>query len=77
MASGACQKNIAQPTIKNLPIPEVLLTGETDFISLFKEYETESLSILENINVFENRLSELKADISSSIKDRILEYYNA
>jgi len=77
MASGACQKNIAQPTIKSLPIPEVLLTGETDFASLFKEYETESLSILDNINELENRLSELKADISTSIKDRIIDYYNA
>jgi hypothetical protein len=77
MASGACQKNIAQPTIKSLPIPEVLLTGETDFASLFKEYETESLTILNNINELENRLSELKSDISTSIKDRIIDYYNA
>lgn len=77
MASGACQKNIAQPTIKNLPIPEVLLTGGTDYVSLFKEYEIESISILENINELENRLSELKSDISASIRDRIIKYYNA
>jgi hypothetical protein len=77
MASGACQKNIAQPTIKNLPIPEVLLTGKADFINLFKEYETESLTILENINVLENKLCELKADISSSIKSKIIDHYNA
>lgn len=77
MASGACQKNIAQPTIKNLPIPEVLLTGETDFAELFNEYETESISILENIHSLENRLTELKSDISNSIKNRIVEFYNA
>lgn len=76
MASGACQKNIAQPTIKNLPIPEILLTGGTDFVSLFKEYETESLTILDDINELENRLTELKADISSSIKSRIIKHYS-
>lgn len=77
MASGACQKNIAQPTIKNLPIPEALLTGAADFESLFKEYDTVSRNILENINDLENKLSELKADISVSVKKRIIDYYNA
>lgn len=77
MASGACQKNIAQPTIKNLPIPEVLLTGEADFAELFCEYETESISILKNINCLESRLTELKSDISDSIKNRIFDFYNA
>lgn len=77
MASGACQKNIAQPTIKNLPIPEILLTGEADFESLFKEYETESIKILENISDLENKLDELKGDISSSIKNKIVDFYNA
>lgn len=76
MASGACQKNIAQPTIKNLPIPEILLTGETDFAELFSEYETESINILENISTLENRLAELKSDISNSIKNRIVDFYN-
>jgi len=77
MASGACQKNIAQPTIKNLPIPEVLLTGDNNFTNLFTEYETESLRILENITSLENQLSELKNDISTSIKNRIIEHYRA
>lgn len=77
MASGACQKNIAQPTIKNLPIPEVLLTGEEDFAELFNEYEKETIKILENIGSLENKLSDLKGDISKSIKNRILDFYNA
>ena len=77
MASGACQKNIAQPTIKNLPIPEILLTGEAEFASLFKEYETESIKILENITSLESKLDELKGDISSSIKNKIMQFYNA
>jgi len=77
MASGACQKNIAQPIIKNLPIPEVLLTGEADISSLFQQYESESLSALNEINSLENRLSELKRDISESIKNRIREYYKS
>ncbi|WP_417558779.1 restriction endonuclease subunit S [Mesoflavibacter zeaxanthinifaciens] len=76
MASGACQKNIAQPIIKNLPIPEILLTDEAEFVGLFKEYETESIKILEDIGMLENQLSELKGDISSSIKDRIISYYS-
>jgi len=75
MASGACQKNIAQPTIKNLPIPEILLTDEKKFASLFKEYETESIKILDDIGSLEKRLIELKNDISTSIKSKILKYY--
>lgn len=75
MAAGACQKNIAQPTIKNLPIPEVLLTSKTDFESYFNEYETKSLELLKNIDNLENQLTELKSDISSSIKKKINEHY--
>jgi hypothetical protein len=75
MAAGACQKNIAQPTIKNLPIPEILLTSKENFESYFNEYETKSIEILKNIDNLENQLSELKADISSSIKKKINEYY--
>lgn len=76
MASGACQKNIAQPTIKNMPIPEVLLTGECNFSELFKEYERESGRILSEIYNLEKDLGELKSDISSSFRNRIKEYYN-
>jgi hypothetical protein len=75
MAAGACQKNIAQPTIKNLPIPEVLLTGEEDFEIYFNEYETNSLRVLDEIDQLENQLTELKSDISSSIKKKIEEFY--
>lgn len=76
MASGACQKNIAQPIIKNLPIPEVLLTNKIDFESYFKEYESKSTELLKQINILENQLIELKSDISSSIKNKINFYYN-
>lgn len=75
MAAGACQKNIAQPTIKNLPIPEILLTSKENFESYFDEYETKSIEILNKIEKFEKQLFELKADISSSIKKKINEYY--
>lgn len=75
MASGACQKNIAQPTIKNLPIPEVLLTGEAKIEKYFSEYEKESIKIVKDINRLEQRLSELKSDISESIKGKLLEFY--
>ena len=75
MAAGACQKNIAQPTIKNLPIPEILLTSKVDFEGYFNEYENKSLELLKNIDNLENQLSELKSDISSSIKNKINEHY--
>jgi hypothetical protein len=75
MASGACQKNIAQPIIMRLPIPEVLLTDKTQFTKLFKEYEDESLKILQNISELESSLDELKEDISRSIKTRIIDFY--
>ena len=75
MASGACQKNISQPTIKNLPIPEVLLTEKDSFDKLFKEYESESTRILEDIRHSENELVELKNDISDSIRSSILGFY--
>lgn len=75
MAAGACQKNIAQPTIKNLAIPEVLLKQDGDFVGYFSEYENESMKILSAIESLENRLDELKADISASIKNRIRDYY--
>ncbi|MCW5908455.1 MAG: hypothetical protein KIS94_11390 [Chitinophagales bacterium] len=75
MAAGACQKNIAQPTIKNLPIPEVLLKNKGDFEKYFNEYETKSLGILKQVDELESELTELKADISSSIKNKILALY--
>lgn len=76
MASGACQKNIAQPTILNLPIPEVLLSNNSSYVELFNEYETESKKLLVEIQEKENTLNELKKDISSSVRARIFEHYN-
>ncbi len=75
MASGACQKNIAQPTIKSLPIPEILLTEENEFIGYFNEYESKSLLILKNIEQAEKELTVLKEDISSSVKNKLLKIY--
>ena len=75
MASGACQKNISQPTIENLPIPEILLTGDADFQKLFEEYEKESRNILTEIEKREKRLEDLKLSISSSINQKLLSFY--
>ena len=75
MASGACQKNIAQPIINNLPIPKCLVTGETDVEKYFTEYETESRKIINEIDRQERLLSELKTDVSSSIKAKIFDFY--
>lgn len=75
MASGACQKNIAQPVIKNLPIPEVLLKENTLFKEYFKEYEEESLSILTKIEDLDKSLVKLKSDISTSVRNQIIKSY--
>jgi hypothetical protein len=75
MASGACQKNITQPAIKNLPVPEVLLSGNGQFRELFREYEDETSTILTHIGRLEKQLTDLKKDISHSIKKKILAYY--
>ena len=76
MAAGACQKNIAQPTINNLPVPEYVLSNETFIEHSFSEYEKESLKVLENIAQQEKQLSELKSGISNSIKAKIVDYYS-
>jgi len=75
MASGACQKNLSQPVIKNLPVPEALLTGDTGVDEYFSEYGEESTKILGDMEKLEKKLSELKADISVSVRRKILEYY--
>lgn len=71
MSAGACQKNISQPIICNLPIPSIMLKPTKEIENYFKEYETECISILSNIENLERRLVELKGDISSSIKNEI------
>ena len=75
MAAGACQKNIAQPTIKNLPVPECLLSDEAGLYQYFDEYANESQRIMEDISTLELELDELKSDISSSISEKINQYY--
>jgi hypothetical protein len=76
MAAGACQKNIAQPTINNLPIPEIILTDECAFEKDFKKYEKKSIEILNSIEQLECRLSETKTLVSKSIKEKILKFYS-
>lgn len=77
MAAGACQKNIAQPTINNLPIPEYLLNGEANIQEFFSEYGTESKVIIEAMELQEKSLIKLKNKLSSSIKQKIYQYYDA
>lgn len=75
MAAGACQKNIAQPTINNLPIPDCLLNSEAKLEQYFKEYEKESREIVKEIFLQEKRLDKLKADVSADIKKKIIGFY--
>ncbi len=76
MASGACQKNIAQPTIKHLPVPETLLTGESKISELFNAYEDESRKILKEMENLKTKLTTLKMNISLSVKDAMGKHGN-
>ena len=75
MAAGACQKNIAQPTINNLPIPECLLTSKADMEQYFAKYEKASRKIVASMELQENQLSNLKTELSASLKKKIVEFY--
>lgn len=75
MAAGACQKNIAQPTINNLPIPECLLSSDTGMEDAFNQYEKESRKVVNTMLLQEKRLSELKTKVSVSIKQNIIRSY--
>ena len=74
-AAGACQKNIAQPTINNLPIPECLLNKETDIEQYFVKYQKRSRKMVDEISVQEKRLTDLKSEVSASIKSKIIGFY--
>jgi len=75
MAAGACQRNIAQPIINQLPIPECLLSSEADTHQEFADYERGSREMLNYISEKEKELANLKTDISSSIKQKIKAFY--
>jgi hypothetical protein len=76
MAAGACQKNISQPTINQLPIPECFLdTNVVTFERYFREYIDKSNNLLEEIKLQEKELNELKREISNSITYEITKYY--
>lgn len=64
MASGACQKNIAQPNILSLPVPEVLFTRADSFSDLFKQYEVSAEKIMRIIARSEDKLNKLKEKIA-------------
>lgn len=67
MSAGACQKNISQPVIANLPIPAILLSQGNGCEEIFSEYEEESNKILKVIATNEEKLEKLKENISSRI----------
>lgn len=46
MSAGACQKNISQPVIANLPIPALLLKPQNACENIFSEYEESSKKYL-------------------------------
>ena len=72
MAAGACQKNISQTVLKKLPVPICLLNGAVEIEQSFKEYEQESRDILKSMDLLEKQLTELKSNVSDSVKSEII-----
>ena len=77
MAAGACQRNIAQPVVNHLPVPEYLLGNETDIHQEFAAFERKSRVLLESISSKEKELSASKTDLSALIKAKIMTFYAA
>ena len=75
MSAGACQKNISQPVIANLPIPSVLLKPTNKCDAIFSEYEDSSKKILDEIAANEEKLEKLKEETSSRIIEQLLKEY--
>lgn len=76
MSAGACQKNISQPVIANLPIPSILLTPNNACESIFSEYEDSSKKILETIATNEAKLEQLKENTSSKVLEQLIKEYS-
>ena len=76
MSAGACQKNISQPVIANLPIPSILLTSNNVCESIFSEYEDCSRRTLETIAANEAKLEHLKETTSSKILEQLIKEYS-
>ena len=66
MSAGACQKNISQPVISNLPIPSAVLR-EKKYETMFETYQQESRKVLQEIREKEQLLEEKKIEISRLI----------
>lgn len=75
MSAGACQKNISQPVIANLPIPSVLLTPNNMCEDIFSEYEDSSKKILNTIVKNERKLEKLKETTSNKILTQLIKEY--
>lgn len=75
MSAGACQKNISQPVIANLPIPSVLLTPNNKCDDIFSEYEDRSKKILGTIALNEEKLERLKESPSTKILSQLIKEY--
>jgi len=67
MAAGACQKNLAQPAINALPIPESILDNSTHIQSLFDKYRAEADKIIQDIKTNEIKLTKLKQESANTI----------
>lgn len=75
MSAGACQKNISQPVIANLPIPTSLLKSGNKYVDIFSEYEENSKKILDTIKANEEKLEKLKEVTSERILEQLVKEY--
>lgn len=76
MSAGACQKNISQPVISNLPIPSSLLVPDNPYQRYFDSYEKESKEILGDIANKKKQLYDLKIEVSNTVFQAIKSDYS-
>ncbi len=76
MSAGACQKNISQSVLTNLPIPSILLSPNSEYQRLFDAYEKECAHILKEIENSEKRLDSLKQEVSCDIMQKLTKAYH-
>ena len=71
MAAGACQKNLAQPALLTLPVPEAVLRNPSEFAHRFETYKTASIDLLAAILQQESQLAQLKSTLSQEVESLI------
>jgi len=71
MAAGACQRNISQDTLNELPVPESLLDGSAELADVFARHELDAATVVRRIREDERQLRALKQTLSEEVRQRL------